>query len=432
MKILQLSKFYPPAHGGIEAVARDLSRGFVRHGLDVEVLCAHTRLRHVDERDALGVRIVRAPSFGLVLSTSAAPTLPWVARRHAHVADIVHVHMPDPLAALAVWTARPRARVVVHWHSDVVRQRLSMALYRPLQDWLLRRADAIIATSTAYADSSLPLQAWRSKVEVIPLGAPAPVPPSDRAVAATRERYGGRRIVFALGRMTYYKGYEVLIEAARALTPDVVVVVGGGGDRLRHYQALAHDQGVGEKVRFVGPMSAARVEAHFAAAEVFCMASTLRAEAFGMSVVEAMARGLPVVTTDIEGSGIGWANQHGVTGLKVPPRDPQQLAAALQRLLADDTLRQRCGAAARARWEAHFAAETMADTTVALYQRLLGLPALPGLGGDPAAVADAGAAPLSAEPDSAAARPTPGPTPGTVPSPIPATLPTLAHTDTTD
>lgn len=371
MKVLQVSKFYAPAVGGIETVARDLSAGLVRRGLQVEVLCANTVARQSEERDALGVRITRAARLGMVLSTSVAPSMPLLLRERRQQADIVHVHMPDPLAALAVWVARPTGRVVLHWHSDVVRQRVARHFYHPLQRWLLQRADAIIATSRPYADSSAVLREWLHKVVVVPIGtaAPAPVMPAD--VAATRHKYGNRRIVFALGRMTYYKGYEVLIEAAARLPPDVVVVVGGGGDTLAHYRALAQRRGVAERIRFVGPLSARRVEAHFAAADVFCLASTVRAEAYGVVVLEAMARGKAVVATDIPGSGLGWLHQHGTTGLAVPVRDPAALAAALTRLLQDDALRAACAEAGRARWAAHFSAETMCAETIALYRRLL-------------------------------------------------------------
>ncbi len=384
MKVLQLSKFYPPAHGGIEAVARDLSAGLVAQGVQVEVLCAHHKLRHVEECDALGVRVTRAASFGLFLSTSMAPLLPWLLRRRCrqpNPPDVIHVHMPDPLAALAVWFARPSARVVLHWHSDVVRQRLSMALYRPLQRWLLARADAVIATSPAYAQSSAVLRDWLPKVVVIPLGAPPPQPPTPQAVAGVRRRYGDRRMVLALGRMTYYKGYEVLIEAAALLPPDVVVVVGGAGDRLTHYRRLAAQRGLAERVRFVGRLPGHRVEAYFAAAEVFVQASTVRAEAFGVAVLEAMARGTPVVSTQIEGSGLPWLNQHGVTGLKVTPGDVTALAGAINSLLADAALRQRMGTAGQARWALHFSTETMCASTLALYRRLLA-GELPGAGFD--------------------------------------------------
>lgn len=371
MKILQLSKFYPPDHGGIESVARDLSVGFVRHGCAVEVLCAHKRWHYTEECGPEGVRVTRAASMGMLQSTSMAPSLPWLMWRRRREPDVIHVHMPDPLAALAVWVARPVGKVVLHWHSDVVRQRPTRRLYQPLERWLLRRADAVIATSQAYADSSPSLQTFRGKVVVIPIGAHAPEAAEPVRVERLRALYGDRRIVFALGRMTYYKGWEVLIEAARELPADVLVVVGGGGPTLPLYREMAERAGMAERVRFVGPLSAPGVEAHFALACVFCMPSTLRAEAFGVATLEAMARGLPVVCTDIPGSGLGWLQQDGVTGLQVAPRDAAALAKALQRLLDDAELRERLGAAGRARWAELFTAETMADQTVALYRRLL-------------------------------------------------------------
>lgn len=370
MKVLQVSKFYPPVLGGIETVARDLSDGLVRHGVEVEVLCANTRARHAEDVDAAGVRVTRAARLGMLQSTSMAPTLPWLLRQRRDGADIVHVHMPDPLAALAVYTARPQVPVVLHWHSDVVRQRVARHVYKPLETWLLRRADAVIATSRAYADSSMVLRDWQHKVVVIPIGTPPPKPVTAERVRMTKQRYGGRRIVFSLGRMTYYKGFDVLVDAVRALPPDVVVVVGGGGELLQHYRALATSRGVDGRIRFVGPMSPARAEAHFAAAEVFCLASTVRAEAYGVVVLEAMARGKAVVATDIPGSGLGWLHQHGRTGLAVPVRDPAALAAALNRLLQDEALRRRLGEAGQARWAEHFSTETMCIETLALYRRL--------------------------------------------------------------
>ncbi|MCK6425596.1 MAG: glycosyltransferase [Burkholderiaceae bacterium] len=371
MKVLQVSKFYPPHLGGIETVARDLVHGLTGLGVQVDVLCANKAWRQVDEVDAQGGRVTRAASLGMLLSTSCAPGLPGLLRRSQADYDIVHVHMPDPLAALAVWYARPQARVVLHWHSDVVRQRFARHAYEPLQRWILRRADAVVCTSQDYATTSVPLRPWQHKVHVVPIGRPAPDPADPRLVGEIRRCYGGRRIVFSLGRMTHYKGYEVLVKAARALPPDVVVLVGGGGPALERYRQLAREAGVDERVHFIGPVSATRLEAHFAAADVFCMASTVRAEAYGVAVLEAMARGVPVVATRIPGSGLSWLHQHDITGLSVPPGDAQALAGAIGDILGDPAARARYAAGARARWAQGLTDRAMCERTLMLYRFLL-------------------------------------------------------------
>jgi glycosyltransferase involved in cell wall biosynthesis len=244
-------------------------------------------------------------------------------------------------------------------------------VYRPLENWLLRRADAIIATSRRYAQSSRTLHPWLGKVHVVPVGvSPPPQVPASR-IEEVRRRQGNRRIVFALGRMTYYKGYEVLIEAARLLPEDTVVVVGGGGQLLDHYRGLVQAAGLGDRIQFVGPMSTANVEAHFAAAELFCLASTVRAEAFGVVVLEAMARGLAVVAPEIPGSGLNWLHMDGVTGVTVRAGDPPALAAGIQHLLSDPKARKRYAQAGRLRWADGLTSQDMADMTMAIYQSLL-------------------------------------------------------------
>ena len=171
MKVLQLSKFYPPVMGGIEAVAWELTEGLNRLGVPPTCCAPATAGAACTRSRQAGYAIVRAGTLGMLLSTSIAPPMPQLLRRMARAADVVHLHMPDPMAAAAVLgRAAPRAALVVHWHSDVIRQRFALRAYEPLQHWLLRRADAIVATSPPYAESSEPLAPWRDKVHVIPIG----------------------------------------------------------------------------------------------------------------------------------------------------------------------------------------------------------------------------------------------------------------------
>ena len=381
MKVLQLSKFYPPVMGGIEAVAWELTEGLNRLGVATDVLCSGQQRRSVHELSKSGHAIVRAGTLGMLLSTSIAPTMARLLRHMAAQADIVHLHMPDPMAAAAFWAARPRARLVLHWHSDVIRQRLALRAYEPLQRWLLARADAIIATSPPYAESSAALAPWRGKVQVIPIGISdnRPVACSVKA-EKLRQRFGHRRIVFSLGRMTYYKGFDVLIEAAARLRDDCVVLIGGDGELLPAYRQMVAARGLSDKVHLLGHVRSGDLPSHIEACDVFCMSSTVRAEAYGVALVEAMVMGKPIVATDIAGSGVPWVNVHGRTGLNVPVRDPGALADALHALLSDVALRRRMSAASRRRYEEEFRAERMTGRVLDLYRALVGALKLDGAG----------------------------------------------------
>jgi glycosyltransferase involved in cell wall biosynthesis len=371
MRVLQLAKFYPPECGGIESVVRDLTEGLNRAGWPTDVLCAHRHMRSLEQRAPEGFRIMRAGSLGMLQSTSVSPALIGFARRMVADYDIIHVHMPNPLAALALWCTRPRACIVVHWHSDVISQRLALKLYEPLQSWLLARADAVIATSIPYAQSSRPLQRWKDKLAVVPLGIGDNRLRTDSArVAVLREAWRGRRIIFALGRMSRYKGFDVLIEAASRLPDDSVVLIGGSGPCLQRHRADVARRGLGGKVHFLGRIPDDELATYHQAADVFCMPSLTRAEAFGVAQLEAMSAGRPVVCSAIDGSGLSWVNQHEVTGLTVPPGSPIELGAALCRLLAEPALAARLGASARQRVLSHFSVANMVDQAMALYQRV--------------------------------------------------------------
>ncbi len=374
MKVLQLTKFYPPVHGGIESVTRELTEGLNRAGWPTDVLCADLGPKSRFEPHAAGYSVMRAASLGRLLSASVSPMLAWHLRQQIDRYDLVHVHMPDPMAALALWASPLKVPLVVHWHSDVIRQRLSRRLYEPLQTWLLRRAGAVIATSQVYADASEPLRRFRHKLRIVPIGISDPrgrVRP-DR-VAEIRRRFGGRRLVFALGRLTYYKGFDLLIEAAAGLPDDVAVMIGGQGELAATLQERIAARGLLGRVALLGQVDDADLASHFDACDVFCLPSTERSEAYGVAMVEAMAMGKPVVSTDITGSGVAWVNPDGVTGLGVPVGDVAALAAALRRLLDDERRRATLGAAARRRFETELSAQVMVDRTIAVYQRLLGV-----------------------------------------------------------
>lgn len=380
-KILHLGKYFFPDSGGIETVTKDIAQGTARAGCEVTVLCFGDtqRLR----RERVGeVEVLRAP----IWKRAASQPFGWqyfrAVLRHAREYDFVHVHLPNMLAALAVVLARIPGRVVIHWHADVINKGWLGRLLRPLEFLVLRRADAVIATSQAYAEASLPLRRVRDKVHVVPIGIedtegfdddePALIAPPTADDADTCDPAAGEDgpIVLAVGRLVPYKGFEILIDAARDLPPGCRVVIVGGGELRDTLAERIAESSVGDRVRLAGRLDDDSLRALFQRASLYCLPSVSRAEAFGVVLLEAMAHGLPIVASDIAGSGVPWVNRHGETGLNVPVGDAQALAAAIGTLLGDAGTLARMSAASRQRFEAEFTSVVATRRALELYANL--------------------------------------------------------------
>lgn len=361
MKLLHVYKdFYPPVSGGMERHIGLMCR-FQREWAEVEALvCSRSPRTRGVERE--GVRVTEAGEWGRFQSAPLAPGFPFHLRRLAK--EVAVLHMPNPTAELSWLLARPRACLVVRYHSDVVRQASAMRFYRPFQMTLLRQAAMILPTSAPYMDTSASLAPFRDRCRVAPLGIlPEEFAAPDPArVAALRAAHGGGYVLFA-GVHRYYKGLPWLVRAAAAMRAPVVIA--GDGPERAGCMALAEELGV--RIAFPGALSHEDLVAHLHGCEVFAFPSVERSEAFGISILEAHACGKPVVATRL-GTGVEYANLDGVTGLNVPPRDAGALAEAVNALLADPERRAAMGAAGRERVIQEFHARTAARREFELYQ----------------------------------------------------------------
>jgi rhamnosyl/mannosyltransferase len=300
----------------------------------------------------------------------------WVRKLHRQEHyDIAHLHFPDPMSHLAALTLPREVKLVISWHSDIVRQRNWLRLYRPLLDRIVARADAIIAATPLHFSSSTQLGACHDPARrfVVPYGidfAPFTTPSAASAGARLKAQLGKRPIIFAIGRHVYYKGFEFLIEAMRTVVDDALLVLGGSGPLTASLKSFASSLSLQNRVLFTGRIPDDALPAYYHAADVFCLPSVEPSEAFGLVQVEAMACHKPVVSCEL-GNGVTYVNRHGTTGLVVPPRNPEALANAINMLLADVGLRHRMGEAGHARAMEEFTAAHMCTSTLAVYESLL-------------------------------------------------------------
>jgi rhamnosyl/mannosyltransferase len=302
------------------------------------------------------------------------PTMPWwmwkLHRKRPF--DLVHMHFPDPMAHLSSLVLPRDLPVVITWHSDIVRQERLLKFYRPLQDAMLRRAAAIIAPTPSHFATSAELArlSLADRFRTVPFGIDVQTFAREHPKAAEiRARYP-ERLIFALGRHVYYKGFEYLIDAMGML-PGARLLLGGTGPLTEALRQRAASSNAAERITILGRIPEADLPAFYQACDVFCMPSVERSEAFGIVQIEAMAAGKPVVCCEL-GNGVTYVNRHGVTGLVVPPRDTPALAGALRTLIEDRDLRARLGAQGRARVDAEFSMEALRRGTLRVYQEALG------------------------------------------------------------
>lgn len=357
MRIVHAAKFYPPVPGGMETVVRDLCDGMADE-YDVRVIGANTGASTVSERCGQ-VTVTRVASLGKAHSVPLCPTLPVHLWRAA--ADCVVLHEPNPLAGTALFAHTPSARLIIWHHSDLLRPAWAPATYGRVQRALYRRADCVIVSSPPLAAAS-DLVRHARRVAVIPFGIRldrfSDLDERQRALAdSIRRRYEGPRILF-VGRLVYYKGLDLLVDAM-ASTPGTLLMA-GEGPLENEVRERAAARGVADRAHILGRVGEPDLPAYYEAADIVVLPSIAPTETFGVVQLEAMAAGRPVVSTNLP-TGVPWVNQDGVTGLVVPPGDVSALAAALTRLGLDRSLRQVLAAGGLSRARSTFSIKRMVE-----------------------------------------------------------------------
>ena len=359
-------KAYDPHIGGIETVMQQTAESMRKYA-KIKVLCCRDR-RGLTVRDKVhGVPVTYAGSFGTIASCPLSLSYFGEFRRKVMLADAVELHLPFPLADLALLLSGYKGRVVVAWHSDVVRQKLLLKLYTPLMKWLLKRADAILVATQAHIDNSPYLRPYREKCVIVPYGID-PAEYDDRPhlspLNGMLHDKSAKKVLFT-GRLVYYKGADVLLEAFAKVQTNAELFLAGTGVLEPELKQRAEALGIASRVHFLGRRMTPELRDMFADCDIFVLPSVANSEAFGIVQLEAMYYGKPVINTALP-TGVPLVSIGGETGLTVPPSDAQALADAMETLLSDDALRAKYGAAARERVLREFSLSTVMARTKAV------------------------------------------------------------------
>lgn len=368
MNVLQLGKFYSPVVGGMETALKELCEHISRE-VNLHVLVANTTYRTKHEIGR--VPVTRVASLGKLFSCSMAPTFPLLSRKFA--TDLIHVHLPNPLAELSALLAPPGPAIVAHFHSDIVRQQNLLKFYRPFLRAFYRKTSRIIVPTPKHIDISDFVRSHRDKCRIVPYGIPVERfdldASSEKKVSQLRD---GLPAILFVGRLVSYKGLDILMRAMRNVNARLWIV--GSGPLGQPLKDLAAKGSVAGKITFLGELGPAEIVAYYHACSVFVLPSVTNAEMFGIVQLEAMACRKPVVSSNLA-TGVSWVNQHKHTGLLVPPGDVGELAGAIRYLLVNPGLQQEMGEAGRTRVEQTFTSAKMAAGVLEVYREILGEPA---------------------------------------------------------
>jgi glycosyltransferase involved in cell wall biosynthesis len=360
LKIAHVYKDYYPVLGGIENHIKVLAELQVQAGHQVAAVVTNPGGQQASEH-IRGVLVVRLPR----LATVASPlSLSFPAALGQFKPDITHLHFPYPVGEFSQWLGGGGRPFVITYHSDVVRQKIILRFYNPILKRVLVSAARILPTSENYIASSNYLSPLRSHCTVVPLSVdPDPFQSAERLIPP-----GQVPTLLFVGRHRYYKGLGDLLGAMVGL--DARLLVGGDGPMRSDWEDQANDLGLDDQVDFLGDVPDEDLAGLYRSADIFVLPANARAEAFGTVLLEAMAAGLPCITTEL-GTGTTYVVEDGVTGLVVPPQDPAALQAAVRRLLGDPELRERMGAAGRRRVLDKFTPRQLFDRVQRVYDSIV-------------------------------------------------------------
>ena len=372
MRIAHLTATYPPYLSGAGIAAQQIAGRLAGRGHDVDVITVARGA--APPPSAARVRRLRP-----LLEIGNAPLLPPIAALRGH--DVVHLHHPFIFGTELLHAARllgeRRVPLVVSYHNRLIgegsRRRLFEGWERSWGRLTAHAAARICVVSHAHAATVPELRRQPEKLVEVPNGVDLEAfstgaDPGVRAEHGIPDDAILVAFVATLDRAHYLKRPDLAIDALAAAGDERLhLAIIGGGEWLETMRARARDAGVAQRTTFLGPAAHDRLPDLLRAADVLLVTSDL--ESFGMVLIEAMACGLPTVSTDLPG--IRAVVEEGVTGWTAPAGDARALGAALHAAAdAGPEGRAKLGAAGRARCEARFGWDAVVDRVEAVYMEI--------------------------------------------------------------
>ncbi len=375
MKIIQIGKYYPPFHGGMETVLRDLCTGISRDShYQTTVICAkHDKISSFHD-DLINPVIIRLKVLVTIFSQPIMPTFVTTLRKMIEKSDLIHIHSPNPFAEFFLYFLIGKKPFVITHHSDVIRQKLVAPIHTFFARFLYKKASAIIVPTQNHIHTSRLLKDLNNRIEVIPFGLNTQELVSHESISTKALHLAQEQGPYFLfvGRLVGYKGLDVLIEAMKSVSSQAKLLIIGRGEDQEKIENLIKQNDLQTRVIMLGRVdSMDEFAAYYKSCQALVLPSISSNENFGMVQLEAMFYARPIITTNLA-SGVPVVAEPGVSSLLVQPGNPKQLSSAMNELLNDPEKVERMGAAARKLYEEKYQLHQFIDGHKKLYKELIG------------------------------------------------------------
>ena len=374
MRVLQLGKAFPPIKklGGVEKVMEYFYYGLNEFGIHCDVLGVNDRSkREIDNYCKEGL-IFRESLLFKAKSTFFSISLIFRLWKIQNKYDIIHVHLPDPMALFALFITRPKSRIIIHWHSNILKQKYLYILVKFFENWLLKRSDLILCTTPKYAINNDVLKPFTAKISYVIIGLDIDNSIFNRELELKiNSDYQDKKKVVYVGRFVYYKGIEYLIRAFSLVKSDCVLYLIGSGELQIKMKNLVNELGLDRKIVFLGEVNEKDKFTYIKSSNLLVLPSIYKTEAYGIVQIEAMAMGVPVLSTKIEGSGVDWVNKDGESGITVLPENSLELAKAIDKVFFNQDFETKISEGAKNRYTSVFTKKNMIDDLVLKYKIVL-------------------------------------------------------------
>jgi len=335
MKLLHLGKFYPPYHfGGIETLSKILHEELIKQGIDNDFL-GYLPKKYKNDL-ILNDNIFLSKTNVDISSTQLSITFikKWLEVKEQY--EIIIISMPNPFSNIVVNIfPSKKAKIVLWWHSDIVKQRLLLLFYKPFLLALIKKCVAVIAPTNTHIDKS-DFAGFFSQKKII-----IPYPHYKKVQRYPYKLNNDKYVIFSCGRLIYYKGFHILLDSAKYLPDNCIIRIAGEGKLYKKLSKQINKKGLSEKVFLLGRISDEQLEQELINCFLFCLSSVQRSEMYAVVQVDAFCHGKPVISANIPRSGVSEINQDSITGYTVETNNPKEIASKIKLLLHNKDLYER-------------------------------------------------------------------------------------------